>query len=124
MVTIAWFLFTIDEAGKETSFVQVRSFTSLIVLINIVKILAPTTGIVFPKLRLFEHKSLFTKDEKKAGGAAEKETIKKERKEETTNVEEAALLEGGGEEKDAHQARRDTHGLRLPAFVGADTELR
>ena len=65
MIMVVWYLFTIDKDAKETSFVQVRSFTSMIVLINIDNILAPTAGIIFPKMKLFEHKSIFIKDGKK-----------------------------------------------------------
>ena len=42
---------------------QVRSFTALIILINIDNILAPSAGIIFGKLRIFEHKSIFTKED-------------------------------------------------------------
>jgi len=62
MFLVTYFIFTIDEDGKETTFTQVRSFTSLIVLINIDNILAPTAGVVYPKLKLFEHKSIFEKE--------------------------------------------------------------
>jgi len=35
----------------------------MIILINIDNILAPTAGIVFNKLKLFEHKSIFVKED-------------------------------------------------------------
>ena len=65
MFVTTYFIFTIDKDGSETTFNQVRSFTSLIILINIDNILAPTAGIIFNKLKLFEHKSVFVKEEPK-----------------------------------------------------------
>ena len=76
MFLVTYFIFTIDKDGTETTFTQVRSFTSLIILINIDNILAPTAGVIFSKLRLFEHKSIFEKEgEHKPGDHAHQTTM-------------------------------------------------
>ena len=85
LLVTTYFIFTIDKDGKETTYNQVRSFTSLIILINIDNILAPTAGVIYAKLKLFEHKSVFVKEDQ--GGKKDEKPKEKETVQNTTGGE-------------------------------------
>jgi len=55
---IPYYLFTIDDDGEETRVDQVKDFTALIILIDLDNTLAPTAGVNFDKLAIFDHHSL------------------------------------------------------------------
>ena len=55
---IPYYIFTIDADENETRVDQVKDFTALIILIDLDNTLAPTAGVNFDKLGIFEHHSL------------------------------------------------------------------
>ena len=58
MIVIPYYIFTIDYEATEDAVNQVKDFTALVILIDLDNTLAPTAGINFEKMEIFEHKSL------------------------------------------------------------------
>ena len=58
MIVLPYYIFTIDYEATEDAVTQVKDFTALIILIDLDNILAPTAGVDFEKLGIFNHKSL------------------------------------------------------------------
>jgi len=55
---IPYYIFTIDDDGEESRVDQVKDFTALIILIDLDNTLAPTAGVNFDKLGIFNHHSV------------------------------------------------------------------